>query len=109
LLRNQERDREKDRTVEDAGNRFIRIWDHERRELMDECLSRFRGSSAEVDAPVATPERAGQASVRSSQGAVKPSRRSFASNSDRSRFAFISPDPSGRSPKSWASFIASSR
>ena len=44
LQRNQERDREKERKLEEAGYRFIRFSEHELRETAGDCLARLRNA-----------------------------------------------------------------
>ncbi len=44
LQRNQERDREKERKLGDAGFRFLRFWEHELKEATRECLRRLRAA-----------------------------------------------------------------
>jgi DNA mismatch endonuclease, patch repair protein len=44
LQRNQERDREKERKLEESGYRFIRFWEHELQEAAGDCLDRLRAA-----------------------------------------------------------------
>ncbi len=45
IARNQERDREKERKLAEAGIRVIRFWEHELAESPRECLRRLRKAS----------------------------------------------------------------